>query len=595
VSVLANSCGYPLNPEENGYFHAFLPGLKEGETYAFFVDGEGPFPDPASRFQPQGPHGPSQVVNPKRFAWTDQGWNGISIKGQVIYEMHVGTFTAQGTWQAATRELSALRALGITTIEVMPIAEFSGAFGWGYDGVNLFSPTRNYGTPDDFRAFVNQAHAHGIAVILDVVYNHLGPDGNYLSKFSKNYFSDNRKTEWGPAINFSGNSSNAVREFYIANSAYWISEFHLDGLRLDATQDIHDSSDRHILNQISCSARKAAGPRRILLIGENEPQNTRLIRPSSQGGYALDALWNDDFHHSAVVAATGRREAYYTDYFGSAQELLSAIKYGFLFQGQFYSWQKARRGTPALDLNPSCMIAFLQNHDQIANSAYGKRLHELTTFGRYKALTAVMLLAPSTPMLFQGQEFSASSPFLYFADQKPEIAKIVREGRRKFLDQWRSLASVRIEYDEPSSAETFQKCKLDLTERDSKSQVYRLHRDLLWLRKRDPLIARQDRQLDGAILNDEAFVLRFFSENHSQDLLLTINLGSDLVFNPSPEPLLAPPSDTHWVASWSSEALRYGGQGIGPLDSEQGWILPGHSAVLLRPRPIRNAISGSRR
>jgi maltooligosyltrehalose trehalohydrolase len=424
-----------------------------------------------------------------------------------------------------------------------------------------------------------------LAAILDVVYNHLGPDGNYLPKFSEKYFSTENKTDWGAAINFDGELSGPVREFYIANAAYWISEFHLDGLRLDSTQDIYDKSARHILLEINRSARRAAEPRGIILIGENEPQNTKLLGPESAGGYELDALWNDDFHHSAMVAATGRRDAYYTDYLGTAQELLSAMKYGFLFQGQMYSWQKKRRGTPAMNLQPPRTVAFVQNHDQIANSARGARLHELTTFGRYKALTALILLGPSTPMLFQGQEFAASTPFLYFADQKPEIARLVREGRREFLGQWRSLRIAGIEYADPAARATFEQCKLKLSERDSHTEIYELHRDLLKLRKTEPLLARQGRQFDGAVLAPEAFVIRFFSENYLEDLLLAVNLGVELNFNPSPEPLLGPPQSLEWSILWSTEDPRYGGNGTAPLDSENNWIIPGHAAVLLEAKP----------
>src|SRR5581483_1649846 len=271
---------------------------------------ENTFPDPASRFQPEGPHGPSQVVSSDKFQWTDQGWPGVQLNGQVIYEMHVGTFTDEGTWRSAAERLPELADTGVTVIEMMPVADFPGNFGWGYDGVNLFAPTRLYGSPDDLRDFINQAHAHGIGVILDVVYNHLGPDGCYLSEFSKSYFTDRYENEWGQAINFDGADAGPVREFFATNAAYWIREFHFDGLRLDATQQMFDSSPRHILVEITEAVRNAGGRRSTIMVAENERQHTILARPIEQGGYGIDALWNDDFHHSAVVALTGKREAY---------------------------------------------------------------------------------------------------------------------------------------------------------------------------------------------------------------------------------------------------------------------------------------------
>ena len=309
----AKPLSIPLEMEEDGYFGGVVLGAAEGTLYRFQVDG-GPalYPDPASRCQPEGPHGPSKVIDPARFAWSDGDWNGAGIEGQVIYEMHIGTFTTEGTWKAAEGELGELARFGITVIEQMPVADFPGRFGWGYDGVNLFAPTRLYGSPDDFRSFVDAAHRHGIAVILDVVYNHLGPDGNFLPIFSGSYFTDRYTNDWGKAINFDGPGSGPVREFFAANARYWIEEFHLDGLRLDATQAIYDASNEHIIALDDPRVRAAAGKPADIVIAENEPQYARLARRETKGGYGLDALWNDDFHHSAQVALTGRREAYYT-------------------------------------------------------------------------------------------------------------------------------------------------------------------------------------------------------------------------------------------------------------------------------------------
>jgi maltooligosyltrehalose trehalohydrolase len=585
VSVRINNQDHQLTPESAGFFSADIAGVREGDRYSYFIDGKGPFPDPASRFQPEGPHGPSQVVDPSLFSWTDHSWPGIHPRDQIIYELHIGTFTSAGTYCAAIDQLPQLVELGVTAVELMPVAEFSGSFGWGYDGVDLFAPTRNYGSPDDLRAFVNAAHAHKLGVLLDVVYNHLGPDGNYLSMFADHYFSRERNTEWGAAINFDGEKCGPVREFFAANAAYWIREFHIDGLRLDATHSIYDTSKVHILADIARSSRRAAESRSIIVIAENEAQHADLIRPESKGGCGLDAIWNDDFHHSTVVAATGVREAYFTDFLGSAQELLSCLKYGFLYQGQWYTWQKQRRGTPALDIDPPALVAYIQNHDQIANSAYGLRLDKLTSPGSYKALTALLLLAPSTPLLFQGQEFASSAPFLFFADHEPKLAELVRKGRAEFLSQWPSLSTGKVKYDDPSSRGTFEKCKLDFSERETHSQIYALHRDLLQLRKHEPLFSRQDRQFDGAVLSAEAFVVRFFSSDFRDDRLLVINLGAQLYFSPSPVPLLAPPLDAKWQVLWSTEDPKYGGVGTPPLDSDLNWIIPAQSAVVLKPLP----------
>src|SRR5207302_8022588 len=306
-----------------------------------------------------------------------------------------------GTLAAAQQHLPALAELGVTLVEVMPLADFPGRFGWGYDGVDLFAPTRLYGTPDDLRRFVDAAHAAGLGVILDVVYNHFGPDGNYLREFSDDYFTDRHDNEWGEAINYDGDNAGPVREFMAANAGYWIEEFHFDGLRLDATQQIFDRSNEHILAVIARRVRQAAGGRRTLLVAENEPQEVKLVRPPERGGYGLDMLWNDDYHHSALVVLSGHNEAYYGDYLGTPQEFVSAAKWGYLYQGQRYRWQKKRRGTPTFDLEPDRFVTFTQNHDQVANSGRGLRCAELTGPGRYRALTALLLLGPGTPMLFQ--------------------------------------------------------------------------------------------------------------------------------------------------------------------------------------------------
>jgi maltooligosyltrehalose trehalohydrolase len=580
-----------MAPEANGYFSVETRG-QAGSRYGFRINGsERLYPDPASRFQPEGPHGLSEIVDPTGFAWTDGAWTGVSLTGQVVYELHTGTFTQQGTWTAAAAELEELARLGITVVELMPLAEFDGRFGWGYDGVDLFAPSHLYGRPDDLRAFVDRAHAVGIGVILDVVYNHFGPVGNYLRMFAESYFTDRYDNEWGDAINFDGGDSAAVREFFIANAGYWIDEFHLDGLRLDATQQIFDSSPRNVMAAIAERVREKAGKRRTIIVAENEPQDTRLVRPAAQGGFGLDALWNDDLHHSAMVALTGRTEAYYSDTRGTPQELVSAAKYGYLFQGQYYHWQRQRRGTPALDLPPGRFVVYLQNHDQVANSARGLRGHQLSSPARWRAMTAYLLLSPGTPMLFQGQEFSASSPFLYFADHEPELAAAVKRGRAEFLAQFPSVShyASRRELDDPADERTFARCKLDFSERDTNEAMYTLHRDLLALR-RSRAAFRDQRAggVDGAVISSSAFVLRYFAEVIDDVRVLIVNLGSDLHRPSLAEPLLAPPADRDWLVEWCSEDARYGGGGAPDLGLPAKWRLPAESAVVLMPSPQRH-------
>jgi maltooligosyltrehalose trehalohydrolase len=576
-----------LEREPGGYFSGVVEAAAPGALYRFRLDGEGPFPDPASRFQPAGPHGPSQVVDPTAFPWTDAGWRGIEPWGQVIYELHVGTFTRAGTFRAAAAELPELAALGVTVIELLPVADFAGRFGWGYDGVDLFAPTRLYGEPDDLRTFVDRAHAIGLGVILDVVYNHLGPDGNYLTQFAPAYFSNCHGTDWGVAINFDGPQAAPVREFYLANVRHWIEEYHLDGLRLDATQDIHDDSPDPILAALARVARQAAGERSIFLVAENEPQETRLARPAAEGGCGLDALWNDDFHHSAVVALTGRREAYYTDYLGTSQELVSAVKHGYLYQGQRYSWQEKRRGTSSRGLPPWAFVSFLENHDQVANTLTGERLHTRASPGCHRALTALLLLGPATPMLFQGQEFGASAPFPYFADHGPALAQKVRQGRQEFLAQFPSLAgsAAQAAIPDPGAQATFERAKLDFGERQSHAASHALHRDLLHLRRREAVLAGKDAaRVDGAVLGEAAFVLRFFAPEEEEDRLLIVNLGREIRLISAPEPLLAPPAGCRWALLWSSEDPRYGGSGtVEPESAEEGWRISGQAAVFLGP------------
>lgn len=576
---------HSLERDERGYFSGIASPASPGMTYRYRLDGGKDYPDPCSRFQPQGPHGPSQIVDSAAYRWRDHDWPGVRMAGQVIYELHIGAFTEEGTLDAAIRELDALKRLGITLVEIMPIAEFPGRWNWGYDGVCLFAPSRMYGDYDAFKRFVDAAHERGLGVILDVVYNHFGPDGNYLSVFSDDYVTDRYPNEWGQALNFDGPSAEGMREFVVQNACYWIQEFHLDGLRIDATHAIYDASERHILAELSTEARRVAGRRSIVLIAENEAQNIRAVRPVEQDGWGLDAIWCEDFHHVSRVAATGRSEAYYTDYRGTPQEFISSLKRGFLYQGQRYHWQRKARGT-VVDREPAgSFVFFIQNHDQIGNTLTGNRLHTLTSPGRYRVLTAINLLAPQTPLLFMGQEYGASNPFLYFVDfGNHEIGPKVRQGRQEFLSQFPSYASDDAQKSmfDPNDPMTFERSKLDRVERAVHGPLYRLYRDLLRLRREDLVFSAQSREkLDGAVLNQHAFVVRYFEET-GYDRLVVVNLGADLHFVPAPEPLLAPSPDGYWTLLWSSDHPQYGGPGIVNPLTDEGWHIPAESATVLR-------------
>jgi maltooligosyltrehalose trehalohydrolase len=576
---------HPLQAEEGGYFSASAEAGAD-TRYRFRVDNAEHFhPDPASRFQPDGPHGSSCVIDPENFQWTDGAWPGLKMKGQVIYEMHIGTFTREGTWRAATEQLAELARIGVTVVEMMPIADFPGNFGWGYDGVDFFAPTHLYGTPDDLRCFVNYAHSLGLGVILDVVYNHFGPDGNYVRVFSDHYFTARYENDWGESINFDGPNSGPVREFFITNGRYWIDEFHFDGFRFDATQNVCDTSNDYIIGAVGRAARIAAGRRSLILIAENEPQEAKMVRPRSEGGDDLDGLWNDDFHHSAFVALTGRNEAFCTDYSGSPQEFISAAKYGYLYQGQPYSWQKSQRGTPSFGIPPEAFVAFIENHDQISNNPRGERLRFRASPGRYRAMTAFLLLGPWTPLLFQGQEFGSSSSFAFFTDVgDSDMREAIRKGRFEFLAQFPSMANDEMQRNlpSPSDPQVFADCKLDFSQRATNRELYDLHVDLIKLRREDSRFREQKPGgIDGAVLGPSSFVLRYFA-GEKDDRLLVVNFGKRQMLTPAPEPLLAPPLGCEWETLWTTESPRYGGPGAVPVVTQEQWLLPAEAAVALR-------------
>lgn len=571
-----------LGREPDGYHAGFAPGLGAGARYRFRL-GDDPalYADPASRFQPEGPFGPSEIIDPAAFAWTDAEWRGIAPARHVLYELHVGTFTPEASWNAAAEALDYLADLGITTLEVMPVGDFAGRHGWGYDGVNWFAPFRGYGTPDDFRRFVDRAHARGLAVILDVVYNHFGPAGNYMFVWSPSYKTD-QTNDWGDTLNFDRAGSAGMRELVIANAGYWIDEFHLDGLRLDATQTIHDRSPEHVITALARRAREAGRGRHIFLVGENEPQDAALLAPP----VGLDALWNDDFHHTARVALTGVIDGYLHDYRGTPQELVSAIKRGFLYQGQLYPWQRNPRGTPTRGLSRRHFVQFLENHDQTANLGFGERLPSVTAPASLRAMTAVLLLSPELPMLFQGQELGARQPWRFFADHDEALHKPIREGRARFEAQFQRIATPESQaaLSDPCAELTFRRCVLDPRERRRDNPYVRLHRDLLRLRRDDPAFTDERLEaLDGAVLSDQVFALRYFQDDPLRDRVVLVNLGPTFVQPIAPEPLLAPPTGTGWTLLWSSEDPRYGGHGTPTPFSRTRLAIPARAAIVLAP------------
>lgn len=573
-----------MKKEKEGYFSLLAKEAKEGTLYRYRLSRSLHWhPDPASRFQPQGPTGPSCVMS-YEYSWKNSKWKGIEAKGHVAYEMHIGTYTEAGTFEAAMKDLHRLADLGITLIEILPINEFPGHFGWGYDGVNLFAPTHLYGKPKDVKAFVDKAHGLGMGVILDVVYNHLGPEDNRIIEFAKEYLNSKITTNWGQAINFDTRQS---REFFLTNAHYWIQEFCFDGLRIDATPWFFSTTEVHILAELTKVVKTAGGKRKTIVIGENESQDTNLIRPYEEGGYGFDMLWNDDFHHSACVRLTGKREAYYTDYLGSPQEFISSIKYGFLYQGQYYEWQKAPRGTPDLNIPPQAMMVFLENHDQVANSGHGMRLYKKCDPGNYKAMTCLFLLSPNTPLIFQGQEFNSTQPFYYFSDHSPQLVPLIRKGRRTELAQFPRLATreVRKVIPAPDNPSTFVESKLKSEDKRNQSAIHRLFQDLIALRRKDPVFKKmQDIKIDGAVLGSDSFLIRYFG-GEDGDRVILINFGPDHHFNPGPEPMLVAGQNQKFEVLWSSESLIYGGEGTPPINVPY-WKILGHSAIVLKTQSL---------
>ncbi len=590
VHVVLGEREFPMSRDTRGYFTARIKEAAPGQRYWFRLR-EGLRPDPASRFQPEGPLGPSEIVDPAQYAWSDEAWRGAPPAHQhVFYEMHLGTFTPEGTWRAAESHLRELADLGITTLELMPIAEYPGRFGWGYDGVDFFAPSHLYGTPDDAKHFIDVAHSAGLAVILDVVYNHFGPVGNYLRDFAPAFFG--KPGEWGDSLNYDGPGSGPVRAFTIENAAFWIAEYHFDGLRFDATQGITDCSSEHIVSEMCRAARVAAGARRVFLVGESEPQDTRLLHHTRTYQDGLDAIWNDDWHHAAAVALTGRREAYFTDYEGTASEFAAMARHGFLYQGQWYSWQREPRGGYSFGLPSASFVCFLENHDQIANTGAGHRLFHHVSQAKWRALTALLLAGPQLPLLFQGQEFASSRPFTYFADHDGDLGDAVHKGRLAFLSQFPGMTTPQAQQAirPPNDVAAYSECKLDRASDQSRGAVLtQFHRDLLKLRRTDAVLSRLgtgEVAIETSAPTRDIVLLRYIAAAGQR--LLIVNLGADELSSMN-DPLFAPPPQHRWELLWSSEHSDYGGGGALPFVEAGRWLIQALSATVVAAVPTERS------
>ena len=547
---------------EDGVHAGTVPELRAGARYRFRLDGGASYPDPWSRSQPAGVHGPSEVVDLASFRWTDDDWRGIEGARLVLYEVHVGAYSPEGTFDALARQLTEIHRLGVTAIELMPVAEFPGRWNWGYDGAYPYAPSRSYGGVGGLQRLVDRAHRLGLAVILDVVYNHLGPAGNYLRAFSDDYFTDRHATPWGDAINYDAPNSRHVRELAIQNACYWLCAFHLDGLRLDAVQAIVDDGPTPLLAELAWATRESVGPdREIHLIAEDNRNDVRLVQPIADGGVGLDAVWADDFHHALHTFLTGERAGYYVDYGGSAEDIATTLSTGFLYQGQPSRFRGSPRGTQVTNEPASAFVFCLQNHDQIGNRAFGERLHQLIDLDTYAVASTLLLLAPETPLLFMGQEFAASSPFLYFTDHEERLGRLITEGRRKEFATSSGFAdpAARQRIPDPQAQETFIRSKLDLGERQRNAGIYTLYRELLRLRRDDPVFSRPDRaRTEAACLGDRCIVVRRWSASHER--LVIANFGTEIRLDQVRGLALQWLTEGNWKLELSTRDSRFGGE-----------------------------------
>ena len=558
-------------------FEVLVPEARAGDLYRLVLNGEKERPDPLSRSQPQGVHGPSEIVDPHGFEWTDQGWTGLALGEYVLYELHIGTFTPEGTFQAAIGRLPYLKELGITAVELMPVAEFPGARNWGYDGVSLYAPHSAYGGPAGLKQLVDACHQQGLGVVLDVVYNHLGPEGNYLGEFGP-YFTDRYRTPWGQAINFDGPGSDGVRRFFIENALFWLTEYHMDALRLDAIHGIFDFSALHILAELGERFHEEAKQlgRQAFVIAESDLNDVRVIRPWSAGGYGLDAQWHDEFHHAVASYMTGADRGYLAG-FGRLADIQKALTDGFVYDGRFSAYRGRRFGSSSKEEPGQRFVAFLQNHDQVANTFQGRRLSELVSMEEYKLAVALLLCSPYLPLLFMGEEFADRAPFLYFTSHTdPDLEQAVTQGRRREFADFAAGNG----FHDPQSPETFQKSKLTwgLAAQPEHAAVLRLYRDLIALRKRRPCLGNGRKDLVRVDINERQRWLRMERGDPSGvHGLLLCNFSS------AANVLAAGPEEHAWQLALWTGSETYGG---GSAQPEQGGgrpveiSLPAHSAAL---------------
>jgi malto-oligosyltrehalose trehalohydrolase len=555
---------HPMSIGPDGFHELTTTRGRAGSRYRYRVDGGIAVPDPASRANPGDVHGASEVVDPRAFAWEDDDWRGRPWREAVIYELHVGAFTPEGTFRAAIERLPYLAALGVTAIELMPIADFPGRRNWGYDGALLFAPDASYGTPDDLKALVQAAHRQGLMIFLDVVYNHFGPEGNYLNAYAPAFFSAKHRTLWGQAINFDGEASRTVRDFYVHNTLYWLEEYRFDGLRYDAVHAIHDESRPNILEEIAAAVHDGLGrEREIHLVLENDDNAARYLHPARAAGFR--AQWNDDVHHAMHVLATGETDGYYADYVPHpAGHLLRCLAEGFDYQGGKSTFRDGRsRGEPSALLPPTAFVGFLQNHDQIGNRAQGERITMLAPREAVRCLTAILLLAPQPPLLFMGQEFAAGTPFQFFCDFEPALARAVAEGRRAEFARFAQYgdAASREKIPDPGDAATFARSHLAWSELNEAEHAKWLefHRELLAIRCREivPLLSRiTGRAARSEMLDDTAFAVEWLCTDGARLTLLANVSGRDVVKRkPAPGRLLhATPAGpgSSLIPAWSA-------------------------------------------
>jgi maltooligosyltrehalose trehalohydrolase len=555
----------PMEPGDRGYHHVVADGLQPGSLYVYRLDDEKDLPDPASRSQPQGVHGPSTVVDPS-FDWEDDTWSGLPLPNYILYELHVGTYTQEGTFDAVIPHLEELKELGITAVELMPVAQFPGERNWGYDGVCPFAVQESYGGPEGLKRFVNACHRQGLAVVLDVVYNHLGPEGNYLREFGP-YFTDRYQTTWGHALNFDGPQSDEVRRFFIDNALYWITEFHVDAFRLDAVDHIIDHSARTFLQELAETLHGKAQElgRPVYCIAESALNDTRLIRAPSQGGYGLDAQWNDEFHHALHTLLTGEQRGYYQDY-GSLADLVKAFAEGYVYSGQYSAYRQRRHGMSSRDIPASQFVVFRQNHDQVGNRVYGRRLSRLVPFEGLKLAAAVVLLSPYLPLLFMGEEYGEKAPFLYFVSHSdPELIEAVRAGRMEEFAafNWQE------EPPDPQDETTFQRCKLvhSLKQEGHHATLLDYYRELLRLRKGVPALTRMSKEEMEVIGFEQDQVMFLRRWDGDSEVFAAFNFAEDQAAVDLPVPAgrwrkLLDSADGRWEGPGSSvpETLRSDGE-----------------------------------